>query len=69
LCPAHKHAQIVLRNKIGTRNASNIPALLTERKFLQPLFMFIDSTGHFCNLLGTITGNAFNRTVYGDINE
>jgi hypothetical protein len=68
-CPAHERARIVLRNKIGARSASNISALLTERKFLRPLFTFVDSTGRFRDLLGTITGDAFNRTVYDDIDD
>jgi ribonuclease HI len=68
-CPAHECARIVLRNKIGARSASNIPALLTERKFLRPLFTFVDSTGRFRDLLGTVTGDTLNRTVYDDIDE
>jgi hypothetical protein len=63
-CPAHERARIVLRNKIGARNAGNIAMLLTERKFLKPLFKFVDSTGRFRNLLGTISGDALNHTIY-----
>jgi hypothetical protein len=64
LCPAHENARMVLRNTIGARNASNIPLLLTHRKFLRPLFKFVDSTGRFRDLLGTITGDMYNNTVY-----
>jgi hypothetical protein len=63
-CPAHENARTTLRNQIGARNAGNIPLLLTHRKFLRPLFKFVDSTGQFRELLGTITGDEFNRTIY-----
>jgi ribonuclease HI len=63
-CPAHERARAVLRNKIGVRNATNISTLLTHRKFLRPLFQFVDTTGRFRDLLGTITGDALNFTIY-----
>jgi hypothetical protein len=63
-CPAHERARAALRNWIGARNASNIPLLLTQRKFLKPLFRFVDSTGRFRDLLGTVSGDALNNTIY-----
>jgi serine/threonine protein kinase len=63
-CPAHEQARAVLRNKIGARNASNISTLLTQRKFLKPLFKFVDTTGRFRGLLGTISGDYLNFTIY-----
>jgi ribonuclease HI len=63
-CPAHERARAVLRNKIGAWNASNISTLLTQRKFLRPLFKFVDTTGRFRGLLGTISGDYLNFTIY-----
>jgi hypothetical protein len=63
-CPTHEKARAALRAKIGARNATNIAHLLTKRKFLKPLFRFVDQTGRFRDHLGTISGNALNRTIY-----
>jgi ribonuclease HI len=63
-CPAHERARAALRSKIGARNANDISTLLTQRKFLRPLFNFVDSTGRFRDLLGTITSDYLNRTIY-----
>jgi hypothetical protein len=63
-CPAHERARAELRSKIGARNASNIPTLLTQRKLLRPLFKFVDTTRRFRDLLGTITTDWLNRITY-----
>jgi ribonuclease HI len=63
-CPAHERARATLRSKIGPRNAGDIAALLTQRKLLRPLFKFVDTTRRFRDLLGTVTGDEFNRTIY-----
>jgi hypothetical protein len=62
-CPAHERTRVALRNKIGARNAGNISLLLAHRKCLKPLFEFVDSTGCFRDLLGTISGGPYNRTI------
>jgi ribonuclease HI len=63
-CPAHERARAELRSRIGARNASNIPTLLTQRKLLRPLFKFVNTTQRFCDLLGTITTDWLNRITY-----
>jgi ribonuclease HI len=63
-CPAHERARAELRSKIGARNANDIPALLTQRKLLRPLFKFVDTTRRFRDLLGTITTDWLNRITY-----
>jgi ribonuclease HI len=63
-CPAHERARATLRSKIGPRNAGDIAALLTQRKLLRLLFKFVDTTRRFRDLLGTVTGDEFNRTIY-----
>jgi hypothetical protein len=38
--------------------------LLPQRKLLNSLFKFVDTTRRFRELLGTMTGDAINHTIY-----
>lgn len=63
-CPAFEQERSVFRTKIGARNATSIALLLSKRKFLKPLFKFVDCTGRFRDQIGTISGDDLNRTVH-----
>jgi hypothetical protein len=63
-CPAYEPARRTLRRKLGTRNAGDIAFLLGKRKALKTPFAYVDQTRRFKDLLGTISGNEFNSTIY-----
>jgi hypothetical protein len=63
-CPAYEPARRTLRHTIGTRNASNIAFLLGKQKALRALFIYMDQTKRFKNLLGTVSGNELNEIIY-----
>ncbi|KAE9399073.1 hypothetical protein BT96DRAFT_821048 [Gymnopus androsaceus JB14] len=52
-CPAHRGARARLRSEVG-REKMTLTGLLDEEKSLTPLFDFINSTGRFKHIFGTL---------------
>jgi hypothetical protein len=62
-CPAHERTRRKLRDKLGPQNAADLSYILSEKKAMAPLFAYIDETGRFQSILGTLTTDEHNRVI------
>jgi hypothetical protein len=62
-CPAHECTCRKLRDKLGPQNAADLSYLLTEKKVMAPLSAYIDKTGRFKSILGTLTTDEHSRVI------